>query len=197
MPLKATWRQIPTNVRLSRSSHSLSIVKGRGYIFGGEEKPREPVENHVHVFTLPLSEHDIVDYRIVRAASAHSSDVPVGGIGHTATTIDDRIYAFRGGGGKDMQALEENGRVWVFDTKLNLWNFIDPMKGSPFPVARSYYSSTSTSHSASVGKDQTEDPLGGIASGFDDHGTIFIHGGCPASGRTADLLGFDVAARVR
>ena len=41
MPLKASWRRVPSDTLLPRSSHSLSIIKGKAYIFGGEKKPRE------------------------------------------------------------------------------------------------------------------------------------------------------------
>ncbi|KAK4695625.1 hypothetical protein P7C71_g2155, partial [Lecanoromycetidae sp. Uapishka_2] len=219
MPLKAQWTRLK-GPQLSRSSHSLSIIKSKAYIFGGEEKPREPVDNHIHVFTLPLSEHDEVDYQIIPArASAENGELPSPRVGHVASTVDDRIYIFGGRGGKDMKPLEESGRVWVFDSKLNVWSFLDPARGSPSPESRSYHASTSTEHplnqrelqnappAGSVAsaftkdnpnetKDYTENPLGETGSGADDHGTLFIHGGCPGSGRTADIWAFDVASRV-
>lgn len=107
MPLKANWKRIPTDVHLPRSSHSLSIVKGKAYVFGGEVKPREPVDNDMHEFTLPQSEHDQVDYQAILAVSADGSDVPAARVGHSSAVIDDRIYIFGGRGGKEMQPLEE------------------------------------------------------------------------------------------
>lgn len=220
MPLKATWKRIPTNQKLPRSSHSLSVIKGKAYIFGGEEKPREPIDNQMHIFTLPSSEYDQVDYQAIPAeAIASSEEVPPPRVGHTASVVDDRIYIFGGRGGEEMKPLDEQGRVWVYDTKLNLWSFLDPAKESTFPAPRSYHASTSTIHPlshiiASSGppdgsvasaftkrpttetQDQTESPFGVAGSGFDDHGTIFVHGGCPASGRLADVWAFDVASRT-
>lgn len=220
MPLKATWHRIPTDKLLPRSSHSLSIIKGKAYIFGGEEVPRKPVDNHMHVFTLPSSEHDTVDYQIIPSqATASEGEVPTARVGHTASVVDDRIYMFGGRGGQEMSPLEENGRVWVFDSRLNTFGFLDPAKGSPYPAARSYHASTATDHplnhvtspsgppvgsvasdfsknSRSGPRDQTVSPLGVSSSGFDDHGTMFIHGGCPASGRVADVWAFDIASRM-
>jgi len=193
MPLKASWKRIPTNTTLPRSSHSLSIVQGKAYIFGGEEKPREPVDNHVHVFTLSMADNDEVDYEKITPAGA---DIPLPRVGHTASIVDDRIYVFGGRGGKEMTPLNENGRVWVFDTRLNQWSALDPAPGSPFPAPRSYHASASTSHPFSSPRDYPERPTGLENSGFDDHGTIFIHGGCPASGRVADVWGFDIASRI-
>lgn len=219
MPLKATWSRIRTDQLLPRSSHSLSVIKGKVYIFGGEEKPREPVDNHMHVFTLPSSEDDEVDYQVIPAeATASAGDVPPPRVGHTASKVDERIYIFGGRGGKEMKPLEERGRVWVFDTKLNKWSFLDPKDGSPSPASRSYHASTSTEHPMSNVAAPSEPPAGSVASaltmttnesyhqtkspfgvsgsGLDDHGTIFIHGGCPASGRVADVWAFDIASRI-
>ena len=216
MPLKATWKRISTDTILPRSSHSLSIVKSKAYIFGGEQQPREPVDNHVHVFTLQSANNDEVDYQVIPAKGiSDDGAVPSPRVGHTASVVDDRIYVFGGRGGKAMKPLEENGRVWVFDTKMKQWSYLDPAKGSPYPAARSYHASTSTEHpvntihektvqdppSFNAAQDQTEhhktvNPLGTTDSGFDDHGTIFIHGGCPASGRVSDVWAFNIASTV-
>lgn len=218
MPLRAKWTRL-RSPSLPRSSHSLSIIKSKAYVFGGEEKPREPVDNHFHVFTLPLSEYDEVDYQVIPAKStAKNGDVPPPRVGHVASIVDDRIYVFGGRGGKDMKPLEESGRVWVFDSRLNLWGFLDPARGSPYPQARSYHASTSTEHplnhqeahagppagsvASAFTKEKppethdTENPLGDTISGADDHGTLFIHGGCPTSGRKSDIWAFDIASRV-
>lgn len=216
MPLKATWKRIPTDTILPRSSHSLSIIKSKAYIFGGEQQPREPVDNHVHVFTLQSANDDEVDYQIIRSkATTDDGAVPCSRVGHTASVVDDQIYMFGGRGGNAMKPLEENGRVWVFDTKMNQWSYLDPAQGSPYPASRSYHASTSTEHPMSAFQektvqdstpfnaaqeetktDQTVNPLGTTASWLDDHGTIFIHGGCPASGRVSDVWAFDVASRL-
>ena len=215
MPLKATWKRIPTDTILPRSSHSLSIIKSKAYIFGGEQQPREPVDNHVHVFTLQSANNDEVDYQVIQArATTDEGAVPCPRVGHTASVVDDRMYVFGGRGGKAMKPLEENGRVWVFDTKMNQWTYLDPAKGSPCPAARSYHASTSTEHPVSTFQettvqdlpqsdaakeqtqtDQTVNPVGTIASGFDDHGTILIHGGCTALARVSDVWAFDIASR--
>lgn len=104
MPLKASWKRIPTDTTLPRSSHSLSIVKSKAYIFGGEQQPREPVDNHVHVFTLQSANNDEVDYQVIRAKpTTDGGAVPCPRVGHTASVVDDRIYVFGGRGGKAMK----------------------------------------------------------------------------------------------
>ena len=199
IPLRGNpWRRIPTDEFLPRSSHSLSIVKGQMYIFGGEEKPHQIVDNAVHVYTLPQSGSDETDYQAIAATSFDGANgpVPEPRSGHTAAVIDDRIYVFGGQGKADLKPLEEHGRVWVFDSRMNHWSFLDPQKGTPFPEPRYFHASTSTVHPRCAPSGSNEDERDNSASAFDDHGTVFIHGGCSGSGRCADVWGFDVAART-
>ncbi|KAL8658601.1 MAG: hypothetical protein Q9226_000891 [Calogaya cf. arnoldii] len=192
MPLKATWRRLVTSNPLPRSSHSLSVIKGKAYVFGGEERPREPVGNEMHVLTLPSSTVNDVDYKAVPATG--SAEVPAPRVGHTATTINDRIYVFGGRGGKSMEALDEEGAIWEYDTALDHWTRLAPVKGSPCPQPRSYHSSASTVHPLPMKEDRSDAAQGDLD--MKAHGTVFVHAGCTASGRLNDLWGFDIAART-
>lgn len=194
MPLKATFHRIQTDKPLPRSSHSLSIIKGRAYIFGGEIRPREPVDNVMHIYTLPALDTAEADYQDIQAKASEGGDVPAPRVGHTAAVVEDRIYVFGGRGGKEMTALEEKGRVWVFDTKTHRWSYIDPVKGSPYPEARSYHASVGNEHPLPSKLDHTENPVG--SPDEETHGTIFIHAGCLASGRVSDVWAFDIASRM-
>ena len=205
-PLKAKWQRIDSPP-LPRSSHSLSVVAGRAYIFGGEITPREPIDNDMHIVTLPAGpDNNSADYQSTKAQGA---EVPEKRVGHTAAVIGARIFIFGGRGGKEMKPLEENGRVWVYDTRTNTWNYLDPMPGTPYPQARSYHSSVaiekpepSKAKGVKVDNALEEPKVGKIAEGAETdeemggHGTVFIHAGCPASGRTNDLWGFDVRSRT-
>ena len=177
MPLKATWTRISTGTLLPRSSHSLSVVGGRAYVFGGEENPREPVANDMHVITLPSSGAD-ADYRTIPASPvADHGEVPAPRVGHTANAIGDRVYVFGGRGGKAMAALDERGRVWAFDTTAGKWSFIDPVEGSPYPAPRSYHASAATAHPLHTSHNQLESRFDPIPLDIHAHGTIFVHGG--------------------
>lgn len=193
-PLKATFHRIKTDKPLPRSSHSLSIIKGRAYIFGGEIQPREPVDNVMHIYTIPSLDSAEADYQDIPAQASDGGDVPAPRVGHTAAVVEGRIYVFGGRGGKEMTALEEKGRVWVFDTKTKRWSHIDPLEGSPYPEARSYHASVGNEHPLPSKTDYTENPVG--SPDEDAHGTIFIHAGCLASGRASDVWAFDVASRM-
>jgi hypothetical protein len=207
--IKAKWQRIDAPP-LPRSSHTLSVVGGRAYIFGGEVNPREPVDNDMHIITLPSGSVSSADYKKVPAkAETAGGEVPEKRVGHTAAVIGERIFIFGGRGGKEMKPLEENGRVWVYDTRLDLWSNLDPVKGTPFPEARSYHSSVAVdkpepNNMKNIKIDNaTEEPkVGTIAEGAKTdeekggYGTFFVHAGCPNSGRTNDLGGFDVRGRT-
>ncbi|MCJ1482726.1 hypothetical protein MMC06_002892 [Schaereria dolodes] len=192
-PLRATFERIPINTRLPRSSHSLSIIKGHAYIFGGEIRPREPVDNAVHVYKLPSSTVAEADYNTI-PAPASTESAPSPRVGHTAAVISDRIYIFGGRGGKEMQPLEEHGRVWVFDTTSSSWTHLDPAEGLPYPVARSYHASVANEHPLPSKQDHTISPFG--TPSIEAYGTVFIHAGCSDTGRLADIWAFDVATRT-
>jgi hypothetical protein len=208
-PIKAKWESIK-NVPIPRSSHTLSVIAGRAYIFGGEISPREPVDNAMHIVTLPQDAVSPADYRSLPAKpEITGGDVPEKRVGHTAGVIGERIFIFGGRGGKDMKPLEEQGRVWVYDTRFDHWTYLDPVPGTPFPAARSYHSSVAVerpepSNMKSIKYNQaTEEPkVGKIAEAAQTdeekggYGTFFVHAGCPASGRTNDLWGFDVRSRT-
>lgn len=222
--LPATWERIfvPS---LPRSSHSINVVGGNAYIFGGEIEPRKPVDNDMHLIVLPYSSAS-ADYIAIKPKAAPRpeptqiptvlepiaeegqdkelsdvdlasppeelgeaatgskntqdgssptssegkepaytlpdnsalGDVPSPRVGHATAVIGKRIFLFGGRGGSDMAALEEHGRVWVFDTKTNLWSYLDPRmpavepvstsftdKRQHYPAARSYHSAVGVS----------------------------------------------------
>ncbi|RAL65848.1 hypothetical protein DID88_005511 [Monilinia fructigena] len=113
------------------------------------------------------------DYRSIPAKSTRTGgEVPEKRVGHTAGVIGERIFIFGGRGGKDMKPLEENGRVWVYNTRTDKWSFLDPVPGTPFPAARSYHTSVAIekpepSNMKSVEFDQAieETKIGTIAEG--------------------------------
>lgn len=88
--------------------------------------------------------------------------------------IDQTLYVFSGRDGESMSALSEGGRLWTFTPSTSSWSLLKPADPSaPYPEARSYHSATS-----------------------DGSSKLFIHAGCPASGRLRDLWSFDVKSRV-
>lgn len=70
--IKGTWERIDAPA-VPRSSHSLDIISGTAYVFGGEIQPREPVDNHMHVITLPWSSAG-ADYYKIEAVAEKQND---------------------------------------------------------------------------------------------------------------------------
>jgi hypothetical protein len=75
-----------------------------------------------------------------------------------------------------MAAIEESGALWTLDTTASSWSLLQPsLPSSPseegYPSARSYHTLTS-------------DPTAS---------TIYLHAGCPASGRLGDLWCFSLS----
>ncbi|KAF4511794.1 hypothetical protein G6O67_001004 [Ophiocordyceps sinensis] len=67
--MRATWQPIDGLPPLPRSSHSLDVVAGSAYMFGGETSPRELADNDMLVVRLPYSGAG-ADYYKVKAVAA-------------------------------------------------------------------------------------------------------------------------------
>ena len=72
-----------------------------------------------------------------------------------------------------MAPIDEKGQLWQFDANGTDWSVIHPANDSqPTPEPRSYHCMTS-----------------------DGKNTLYLHAGCPTSGRLSDLWSFDVNER--
>ncbi|KAF2450701.1 kelch repeat protein-like protein [Karstenula rhodostoma CBS 690.94] len=164
--LNGKWARLHDAERLRRSSQVLSVIGNTAYIFGGEVQPRQPVDNKLDV--LPLSTASS------KLETISSSEAPSPRVGSASAVLAGRMCLFAGRGGTDMAAIEEHGAVWSFDPASASWTRLAPADASkPYPPGRSYHCATS-----------------------DGHRTLFIHAGCPASGRLSDLWKFDVQTRI-
>jgi hypothetical protein len=50
--VQGQWKRVLDAEDIKRSSQALSVVGDRAYIFGGELRPREPVDRDIHVVKL-------------------------------------------------------------------------------------------------------------------------------------------------
>ncbi|KAH8595098.1 hypothetical protein B0O99DRAFT_512597 [Bisporella sp. PMI_857] len=140
------------------------------------------IEDNAYIFggeLLPRQPRDNHVYKMdIKAGSASSvattSASPPPRVGSASSTLHGKIYLFSGRGGEAMAPVEENGAVWVFDPSTVTWALLSPADPSmPFPPARSYHCS---------------------ASNGDDK--IYIHAGCPETGRLSDLWSFQPSSRT-
>ncbi|XP_077237594.1 galactose oxidase/kelch repeat superfamily protein [Tasmannia lanceolata] len=109
----------------ARSSHAIAVVGNQAYVFGGEFKPRVPVDNKLHVFDLEDLTWSIADA---------TGDVPPPRVGVTMAAVGETIYVF---GGRDADHTELN-ELYSFDTRTNKWVLLS--SGEEGPQNRSYHS---------------------------------------------------------
>ncbi|RYP35055.1 hypothetical protein DL767_003960 [Monosporascus sp. MG133] len=88
--MKGTWQHVDVP-SLPRSSHSLNVVEGRAYIFGGEVEPRKPVDNDMHVIALPANSAPADYYAVKAKPSPRSQPAPVTEEDETAAELRDPL----------------------------------------------------------------------------------------------------------
>ncbi|KAL3462475.1 hypothetical protein BJX64DRAFT_140478 [Aspergillus heterothallicus] len=168
---RAVWRKLISDSSIQRSSQSLSVIGNNAYIYGGELRPREPVDSAVNRISL---NEDLTSQSEITPLTS-SNPAPQPRVGTASATIGDKIYLFSGRGGVAMSPLEETGCLWVFDTASSegSWTQLTPAPSSPYPQGRSYHALTS--------------------NGTD---TIYLHAGCPTTDRLSDLWSFNINTQV-
>lgn len=102
------------------------------------------------------------------------AEAPSPRVGSPSTTIGSSIYLFSGRGGVEMKPVEEDGGLWRYDVSQAQWSLVKPANSSaPFPAGRSYHC---------------------VAS--DGDANVYIHSGCPETGRLCDLWRFNIAEKA-
>ncbi|KAJ5662771.1 hypothetical protein N7462_011697 [Penicillium macrosclerotiorum] len=164
--IAATFQKLQEAEILCRSSQVVSVVNDQVYIFGGELRPREPRDNDVHVVSLEAN--------AMIASKPATFCSPSPRVGSAACTLNGKIYIFSGRGGVAMAPVEEHGAIWEFDPTQAKWSLISPsgQVSKDLPAARSYHCM------ASDGED-----------------TIYLHAGCPETGRLSDLWAFSLSRK--
>ncbi|KIW08218.1 uncharacterized protein PV09_01146 [Verruconis gallopava] len=208
-PLKATFQEI-TGVSLPRSGHSLSVINGRAYIFGGEDETGAMADNHMHVVILPSGGVLEADYKSIAPRPQQADgEIPAARKGHTAVTVEDEIYIF-GGQLSEKAKQETPGRVWAFDTISSRWTFHDPRPDAPFPPPRVLHSAVAADlpgrvHPSINAMDLQRrtylNPSMQAAapepSPSDSWGTMFVYGGANCADETVlnDAWAYDICTR--
>lgn len=148
-PLSATFTRITSEAFLPRASHSITVVAGKAYIYGGEESTGKLADDNVHIVKLPTKKPTNVgepEYKCIPSmGEEEDGQVPGPRSGHTACALGHRIYVF-GGRGQDQQRLEEKGKVWIFDTESLRWSCLEPSPENPLPPSRYKHSAVASEH---------------------------------------------------
>ncbi|KAL6705784.1 hypothetical protein ACN47E_006422 [Coniothyrium glycines] len=204
LPIKANLTHL-SSVPFPRSHHTVTVVKGRAYIFGGEVAPGKLADNDMHVVILPSSGVLEADYTSYPARSTNGlDDVPVPRRKHTAVAIGNNIYLF---GGQGDGVTHEKARVWVYSTVSNSWSFLDPAPESLKPSPRYSHAAASSDLPGPRATTYQEkapqapaDPAKVVPEPAepDSWGTIFVVGGRAVLGDelSVEALAFDVRTRT-
>ena len=125
--ITAHWSRLAlADAPSARSTHRLSAIDGRGYLFGGEEEARQSIDSTVHCL-------DATAGTWTRPAAAYGGGAPAAApqprVGHAQAAVDGKLLVFGGRTGEEMgeAALDD---LWQWDPMSALW---EPVRFSPPP----------------------------------------------------------------
>ncbi|KAK5171507.1 uncharacterized protein LTR77_004652 [Saxophila tyrrhenica] len=141
MPLKATFTQIATSsddqtkLSLSRSGHSISIVKDKAYIFGGETAAGKLASNEVHAVTLHSADTPEPDYSVIPAVpDQEGGKVPAARHSHAACGFNICVAVF--GGVDESGNVIDEPFIWLFVTGKSCWETLEASSSEKSPQPR-------------------------------------------------------------
>ncbi|KAF9223076.1 galactose oxidase [Gyrodon lividus] len=184
------WTLLSSLSNKARSSHCAAITSsGRLLLYSGELRPRLPVDGSLHVLDLeaPSCTAERVDldknnssWRVLNpvvtsGSPEKSTQVPEPRVGASAVydSKNESLYVWGGRGGVDMAPLDRcQSGIWraqVGSGEL-AWERVqcDNEEEDEAPALRSFHAS--------------------VLAG----GKLYVHAGCPASGRLATLHAYDL-----
>ncbi|KAG2454804.1 hypothetical protein HYH02_000636 [Chlamydomonas schloesseri] len=122
------------SVPIDRSSHSITVIDNKVYLFGGEHDPRVPVGNELYEYDMATGTWRVVEVK---------GEAPPPRVAHAAAAVGSTLYVFGGRDGRDVGEGASN-QLHAFDTTTSTWRLLAPA-GSP-PPQRSYHTMTSLGH---------------------------------------------------
>ena len=121
---------------LSRSGHSLSIVKNKAYIFGGETADGKLASNEVHAVTLESSDNAEPQYAVIPAvAKVDGGKIPVARKAHAACALNICVAVF--GGIDETGSTINDSTLWLFNTGTSSWETLEISNPDLVPKPRS------------------------------------------------------------
>lgn len=105
---------------MERSSHTVTVLHGKAYIFGGITSDGDHASNDMHIISLPGFSGSTEDYKCVPALG---SETPESRANHAACAFGDDLYIF--GGTTDGHWADPDSCIWVFSTTKLQWRKIN------------------------------------------------------------------------
>lgn len=154
---------------LSRSSHGISMFDHKVFVFGGEHTARIPIGSQLYSLDLTSTNPDWVEVEVENA--------PPPRVAHAQTIVGSWLYIFGGRQGIHMNEapLNDMYRINLASSTTLRWEKVE-LTGD-IPCERSFH---------------------GICSGQNCNGgsSIYVFGGCGASGRMNDVHELDLETLV-
>jgi len=125
------WRKISSSgdIPVARSSHSMSALGTRVYVYGGEHEARTPIDSRITTCDVSSGCWEEINVR--------NGTVPDARVAHAqALVLDRHIYIFGGRQGIHMSEAPLND-MHRFDLQTKTWTKIFP--STPPPSARSFH----------------------------------------------------------
>ncbi|KAG8625440.1 hypothetical protein KVT40_007191 [Elsinoe batatas] len=172
MKLCGSQAQPPT-ITAPNGYHNTTHTPRVTYVFGGEFRPREPRDNTIHI--VPFTSSSLPS----TLSHPSTSPLPTPRVGTASTLLSstNTLYIFSGRGGPSISPLSDGpGALYSLplSTPSPSWSLLSPADPStPVPEPRSYHALTS-----------------------DGQSKLYLHAGCPASGRLKDLWSFDLSTKA-
>ena len=208
--LAASWSRLALkNAPCARSSHGLSAIGGKAYLFGGEAIARTAIDSSVHCLD--------VEAGAWQTLAASDGSAPVPRVGHAQCAAQDKLYVF---GGRTVRHLHSNWRHLPSRAHLPCFVSIRSLTRQSIEMAPTGFGSTA--HLVHLDADFGSRPLNDLwqfepatsqwtqieptrgappcprsyhrAAALGD--TLYVFGGCGESGRLADLHAFSLSERT-
>jgi len=173
--LKIQWTEIKPSadpehgIPLPRSSHGVSTISDRIYVYGGENVARTPLEDDQSLWCAYKNTSNEWAWKSVNPSA--DATRPSKRLGHAQCATESKIYVFGGRAGTTMGEKALND-LWELDCSVpgkETWKEIKYKEGTTLPEARSFHKML-----------------------YDGAGHLYVFGGCGAEGRLADLHMFDL-----
>jgi N-acetylneuraminic acid mutarotase len=142
-----------------------ACISRRLFIFGGENVPRVPVDDTVHVFDLDSRQWSAVQPASAAAAGSTPS-WPCARVGAAGTACNGKLFVH--GGRTEYNHMQTLSDLWAFDASSSTWALIEQQGQAPGPL--SYHAMTSCGD------------------------FLYIFGGCKTEGRSNELHRFDTTS---
>ena len=134
-PARPIYQRTPADAiaksdSLARSHHSINLIDGDLYIWGGLVGSNL-AGSEMHILKLSNVGSSGSQYKSVPALSETDVDgTPCARAGHTATTISGKIFLFGGYAPKSPNLADSSAKVWLFDPTSYMWKLVHDGKES-------------------------------------------------------------------